>query len=315
MISNYKKMIQRFVKDYNLPINIYDKEMIEYYMGLYDFFPKDVYNNLINTIETKYDGNVDKWLDYCAGVRDRAIEKVKNTPEYIEFNEGDLKKYDIPNKGYGERNCYTEETDGKKFLSIDLKKANFQTLKYLDIIKEDTYDEFIKSVGGDDYIAGSKYLRQVIFGNCNPKRQIRVEKYLIDKIMNLVMEEVYPKYDVFSVNSDEVVFSLPTNVHCGPGSDDFVEDYVKKKLSLDIRVESVKIRKLPIVNCNGNNVDAYVRHNLITGKDTLKKVSTLFFPQVYKLFWGIPLNKNDRKVYVEDQIATFNEPLRICNGD
>ena len=35
---NSKKFYQRFVKDYNLPINVFEEDMFRYYMGLYDFF-------------------------------------------------------------------------------------------------------------------------------------------------------------------------------------------------------------------------------------------------------------------------------------
>ena len=35
-INNIKKFRQRFVKDYNLPINIFDDTLFEYYIQLYD---------------------------------------------------------------------------------------------------------------------------------------------------------------------------------------------------------------------------------------------------------------------------------------
>ena len=42
---------RRFVKDYNLPINVVDSPYFEYYMDLYDWFPKDEYQNLVNDID------------------------------------------------------------------------------------------------------------------------------------------------------------------------------------------------------------------------------------------------------------------------
>ena len=35
---NKKKLYQRFSKDYNLPINIFDEEIFEYYKVLYKIF-------------------------------------------------------------------------------------------------------------------------------------------------------------------------------------------------------------------------------------------------------------------------------------
>lgn len=51
------KLRQRFVKDYNLPINVFDEKLFNYYTNLYDFFPKEKWENLKsmvdeNTMET-----------------------------------------------------------------------------------------------------------------------------------------------------------------------------------------------------------------------------------------------------------------------
>ena len=180
------KLRQRFVKDYNLPINVFDERLFNYYVGLYDFFPREKWENLKALIDEKYNGNVELWLDYCAKVRDEAINYVMGTQRYTDFNTSDLSKYKLT-KNIGEHSYYTEATDGCKFISIDLKKANFQALKFVGVVEENTYDELIEKVGGDDYIKGSKYLRQVIFGKMNPGRTVTVEKYIMEKIMKFLM--------------------------------------------------------------------------------------------------------------------------------
>ena len=58
-------------------------------------------------------------------------------------------------------------------------------IKYVDpeiVLNADTYQDFIKKFADSDYIAESKYCRQVIWGKLNPKRHITVEKYMIDKV-------------------------------------------------------------------------------------------------------------------------------------
>ena len=180
-INNIKKFRQRFVKDYNLPINIFDDNLFEYYIQLYDFFPYPRYKETIEKIENEYDGCVEKWLEYCASVRDNAINGVMETDEYKKFNSMDLSQYNFT-PICGERSCYTEETNGKRFLSIDLRKANFQALKHVGVISDVTYEQFINRFGGDDYIANSKYLRQVIFGKRNPSRPIKIEKDLMSPV-------------------------------------------------------------------------------------------------------------------------------------
>ena len=74
-----------------------------------------------------------------------------------------LKEYDIDVK-VGEHSLYSEETNGKFYVSIDLKKANFQALKFAGVLDDVDYDHFMYKYGADEYIRNSKYLRQVIFG-------------------------------------------------------------------------------------------------------------------------------------------------------
>ena len=316
-INNIKKFRQRFVKDYNLPINIFDDNLFEYYIQLYDFFPYPRYKETIEKIENEYDGCVEKWLEYCASVRDNAINGVMETDEYKKFNSMDLSQYNFA-PICGERSCYTEETNGKRFLSIDLRKANFQALKYVGVISDATYEQFVNRFGGDDYIANSKYLRQVIFGKMNPSRQIKIEKYLMSKVYE-VIKDVTEKYSftIFSMNSDELIFAIPeefyNNCQDDENTREFINDIynlVGKNIGVEIKVEYIEVRRLPIVSANGTKIDAYERTNLFTNQKTLKKASTTFYPQIYKLWNEMPIEDYDMVFYFENQRATFNQELR-----
>lgn len=304
------KLKQRFVKDYNLPINIYDDRLFSYYIGLYDFFPVDTYVKLCQNVEEKYGGNVSLWLDDCAKVRDGAIFGVIESDKYKNFNDSKnlLKEYDIDVK-VGEHSLYSQETDGKRYVSIDLKKANFQALKFAGVLDDASYEDFITKYGGDEYIINSKYLRQVIFGKMNPGRTVKVEKYIVSKIHEIV-SPVFPDWKLYSFNSDELIYSLD-DFYPGEDTLNSIVGAVKELLGIDVRVECVEIKKLPIVNVNGNGVDAYVRTNINTNESVLKKASTTFFPQIYKLWKGMDIQDEDLYVYFDDQLAKFVEPLRL----
>ena len=313
--------MKRFCKDYNLPINVFTEDMFKYYSELYDFFPKDVWEKLCEKITNEYNGNVDLWLDYCAKVRDSAIIGTMETPEYKEFNACDMSRWDIPDgvPQVGEHSIYNEACDGRFFVSIDLKKANFQALKYAGVIKDETYKDFIYRHGGDDYIAESKYLRQVIFGKMNPGRTIKVEKYIMGKIYILVsyfFESL--GYELFSINSDELIFAEGNHSmfesYGSTKNIETIEKMIKDELGIDARVEYILVKRLNIVNANGNKVDAYVKHLVNTGEETLKKVSTTFYPQVYKIWKGQPIDKKDMMFFFEDQLAYFVEPLKLDYG-
>jgi len=322
---NTKKFYQRFAKDYNLPINVFDDEMFTYYMRLYDFFPNDIFEETTEMIVDDFHDNVEEWLNYCAEVRDNAILELVNNPLYEQFNTSPMTSYDIKYP-CGERSVYTQETDGKMFISIDLKKANFQALKYVGVLKDyDTYEKFIKHVGGDDYIANSKYLRQVIFGKCNPSRQIKVEKFLMCRVydgINIKMNN--HGWELYSFNSDELIYQATDKVYknnllnTSEGIKQCTREFlaningiISRYLDIDTTVECFTIKRLPIVNSNGNTVDAYVKKDFITGKEKLKKASTTFYPQIYKLWKNMPITEKDRVFYFENQLATFKESLKM----
>ena len=304
------KLKQRFVKDYNLPINIYDDRLFSYYIGLYDFFPVDTYVKLCQNVEEKYGGNVSLWLDDCAKVRDAAIFGVIESDKYKSFNDSKnlLKEYDIDIK-VGEHSLYSQETNGKRYVSIDLKKANFQALKFAGVLDDASYEDFITKYDGDEYIINSKYLRQVIFGKMNPGRTVKVEKYIVSKIHEIV-SPVFPEWKLYSFNSDELIYSLD-DFYPGEDTLNSIVGAVKELLGVEVRAECVEIKKLPIVNVNGNGVDAYVRTNINTNESVLKKASTTFFPQIYKLWKGKAIQDEDLYVYFDDQLAKFVEPLRL----
>jgi hypothetical protein len=311
-MDNTAKYI-RFTKDYNLPINLFNDEMFDYYRTLYkDFWPA-IAEELMEK-EIAECGSVDNWLVEYSKLRDKIIHTLEESDEYKDFNSRSLDEYTLHNKNFQERNIYTQETDGKTFLSIDLKKANFQALKYVGVIKDDTYEDFIKRMGGSDYFTNSKYLRQVIFGKLNPKKQMKVEKYLLCTVLQTLQ---YPMagLQLFSFGTDELVYERDgdfTHKEMLYIQSESIEKFIKTGLGLDIRVEPVKITRLPVVNSHGNTVDAYVRTNIITGEEKLKKVSTTFYPQVYKLWKGIPIEERDKKFFFENQIATFDNQLQMC---
>lgn len=311
-MDNREKLRQRFAKDYNLPINIFTEDMFAYYAHLYDFFPFGLWYNLNEKIDNEYDGNIEKWLDYCAKVRDEAINTVTASKEWQEFNYfEDMHKYDIEIP-IGEHSCYTEATVGKRFISIDLKKANFQALKYAGVLSDKTYEDFIERMGGDEYIKGSKYLRQVIFGKMNPSRQIKVEKYImynIYKFLKPLMDDL--PLELFSMNSDELIYEVKGPSTITDGITKEIEYDIFTHFGINVRVEYIVIGRLPIINARGNKIDAYIRKNIITGEETLKKASTTFYPQIYKIWKGQEVTEKDRVFFFEDQLATFNEPLKL----
>jgi len=154
--------------------------------------------------------------------------------------------------------------EGKKYLSIDMKKANWSVLKRYDppFINElpNSYEELLDKFGMPDVFKKSKSLRQYIFGNINPKRQIKAQRVVMQEIIDML-----GGLDITTecIKNDEVIYSykdinyLRDNVLSKIDRDRF-----KIKLSTVEKVENFRIDYVvdesenplykEIVGCNGN---------------------------------------------------------------
>ena len=312
---------KRFVKDFNLPINLVDSPYFEYYMDRYDFFPKEEWKNCLQTIETSFDGNVDKWLENYSQIRDNIITTIENSTAFQEFNNVDMKKIVLPTFSVGDLNIYNNSNTGKIFISIDLKKANFQALRRYNpeiVMNCKTYEELMEKFGGDDYFKKSKYTRQVIFGKLNPKKTIHFEKYLIGSIFgtpdNLLFTFLYNNTELVTVKSDEIVFEITDKTMVPDFNRNFLnllKKEIKEHNDLDVTVEAFHLSRIVCENHNGNTVDGYIRNFYLDNKSDLKNVSSIFHPQIYAFSKGLDLNENDLFFKAEDQTAKFCYPLKF----
>ena len=208
-------LCKRFVSDNNLPIPIlHDKEKFDYYLDLYEnlYHSRSLWESLCNEIDTKYNGDINEFLNTYYIIRDKMITDILENEKYQEFLKVDMSKFNVTEdlKKFPKGNVYNLDNIGKCFLSIDLKKGNFQAIKYFDksIVKnKDTYEEYVGHYIDSKYLQGSKYTRQVVFGKCNASRQIAIEKYLMSKFYESFNDKVgVLKLERF--NTDELVFEV-----------------------------------------------------------------------------------------------------------
>ena len=189
-----RELAKRFISDYKLPIPLINEKYFFYHLGLYqeDYNSLEYYFELLDMIGKKYGGNCNKFLEDYYNVRDKIITTIVESEAFQKFNTMDMNVFTIKDRpNITSDDIYNNDNIGKFFISIDLKKANFQTLRNIDkdiVFGADTYEEFIGKFTDLDYIKESKYARQVIFGKCNPKRHITAEKYFIMQTYKKVIE-------------------------------------------------------------------------------------------------------------------------------
>ena len=208
------------------------------------------------------------------------------------------------------KNLYTEENAGKEFISIDIRKANFSSL-YLyspDIFDgATTWEDYLWHFTAMQHIINSKYIRQVIMGACNPKRQIAYEKSLMTELANKLLKD---EYDVCCLNSDEIV------IRC-LNSDEKLFDAFKEKVkndytSYDGLGQFLKIEYFKLVRIAGT--DGWMKINpnasvYMADEVEIKGLESELYPQVIKYLCNLEISENDLVFYHNGRLAKFLRPI------
>ena len=190
--SNVK---ERFCKDCNIPLKLFQEPYFTDRLKLYD-----PYYNTLKKWElfikelAGYHCEQDYFEEYNR-VKDTAIREIQAAEGYKNFNAEDMNQYRVTHNNLPGKDIFKTSNDGKCFVSLDMVKANFSALRHYDssiFHNGDTWESFIGRYTQNQHMILSKYIRQVILGNCNPKRHITYEKYLMDMILTLLEEKGLP---------------------------------------------------------------------------------------------------------------------------
>lgn len=302
-----REIAKRFVSEEKLPIPILDGDMFKYHLDLYEdkFQSMTKYLELLDMIDSKFNGNDSDFLDYFYNVRENFIMNVKNSDVYNHFNTFSLNDFGVRQVNTRFRELYNEENVGKGFISVDLRKANFQALKYFDRYNElgNTYEDLVGMYTDLDYIKSSKYFRQVVFGQLNPSRQQTIEKYLTMKVLDDLKLCYWVKdEDIVTIKSDEIV--LFDNIDRLPISDD-----IKCNTGVDVKVERFKLDGYNFFS-NKENRKRFTFYYKDTS-DSLMGIPLQYHAIAFKLFYGMDLIENDYHFNYENIDCRFCDTFSI----
>lgn len=321
-----KELRNRFVSDYNLPIQVIQSPYFEERLELFndDFNSLDKWNWVNELIVNKFDGNYSDFLREYSEVRNKIITDTINSKAYIEFNNDKTlnDRFNLTNE-YSNRNLYTCEqvNDNDLFLAIDLSKANFQALKFYNreiVLNCDSYADFISNFTDLDYIKESKYTRQVIFGKMNPKRIIHIEKYIMQRIIesDCIKNNISPYFDIFSVNCDEVIFKLKDGFIKEYESlnkeflNTIIKDCIKNTIGIDVKISKFKLKLHHFkLHYSEANLFVFEKINLLGGKNNIMCCPSVYAPQVYKLLKNKEVTENDLVFYHNNELCKFLKPI------
>lgn len=319
-----KELAKRFISDYKLPIPLINKEYFFYHLALYqeDYNSLEYYFELLDMIGEKYGGDCNKFLEDYYKVREDIIQTITKSEAFQRFNGMDMNVYSIKNKvNITSNNIYKQSNIGKFFISVDLKKANFQTLRNIDkdiVFGADTYEDFIGEFTDLDYIKESKYTRQIIWGKCNPKRHITAEKYFITQIYkNVIKQYPYLSDKCVSLSNDEMIFKVEFLFYNDKLTCFTLREHIEKiakEIGFDVHVEFFHLRGYNLVFKESRSVRKtfFMKDYFCTdGKFKLIGVPLQYHSICYKLYKGQDLNEIDYHFDYEGMNARFCEEFDI----
>lgn len=300
MIELSNSVKQRFVKDFKLPINLVQDPYFDYFMDMYSeeyktYQKLELLNNLLAKCETQED-----FFQKGTVLSEKIKDFIKNTKAYAEFNSCDLTKFP-QNKNLSQQNIYIVPNIDKDLISIDLEKANFNCFRLFGLQEETgvkTYNQLINLFSNDEYFAESKMFRQVIFGDLNPARQQKIQRYIIGQLCNKLLEN---GCEISSASSDEIIIKNKTNT---VEIKDILKD-VPEEFKF-FRVEKFRFSRI------GEEHDFFIKETIQadgTPKLEFKNVPGHLFPQVFKQYKNMPLNDYDMMFYHDGYLAQFKEPV------
>jgi len=321
----------RFVNEHRLPIPVINEELFWYHLTMFDedFCTVYKWNSLIKSINNSFGGNPANFIDGFYEVREEVIQWVKNNPAYQKFNNMDMNVYAVDKNKYKQRarNIYNEGNIGTRLISIDLRKANFQAMNYVDreiMGNSDTYEEFIRKHTDIPLIVESKYFRQVIFGQLNPSRVFTVETYMVYQILDFITNYLPFKFEINSINADEIVISYNLDEYRENSfeNNDAIIDLpysIMSKLDIEVHVECFFLEGYNFYSNRRNrkHFTFYAKNftMLPDSKDVREKelmcVNGQFFSITYKLMNNLPLCDEDYHFNNCDVDCIFNDTFRI----
>jgi hypothetical protein len=332
---------KRFVKDTGLPINIYQEpyfldslitlnkdfdsinkfkqliKLLEFQgleSGTYEKFFFEEGSNIVEKVQKElisYDGY--KKVNHDNNFFKDELIFIRDTKKEYKFN----------------KNLYTQQNINKKFISIDLKQANFNTFCAFDIIDKEkykTYQDMIKNISNTnfEYYIESKQIRQIIFGGLMPKKVRQISEYIILNLLKFIEKNENLKniliFDNIIINNDEIVFELNENMNKIKLDELLNLFLIDKKYqfkfndyNFPLNIETFILKDIIDKNDKVYFIKEYFKldnnNQPLFIKQELKTVPGLFYLQFYKKMNDLVIGYNDLVFFYEGQIARFETDM------
>ena len=306
-VLQFTGLKKRFCKDCNLPINLFDEPYFTQRLKALDvqFDCVKKFDTFCADLE-KYDTE-QEYFEYYNTVKDSVINMIKDNTEYMKFLNDDFADVRVVTKNItlGNKNFYIEGNQDKTFISIDMKKANFSALRHYSpaIFKNvETWEQYIGFFTPSEHIRNSKYIRQVILGACNPKRQITYERYLMTMLYLHIKNELDGKVSFYSLGNDEIIISVAgTSVSAKEIKAAIAT--CPQKIGELVRFEMFDLQKVGDYGWMKVIYDEPERVEF-------KTINADIYHQIVKHYWNMPITEDDLVFRYNGVLARFLEGVK-----
>lgn len=304
---------RKFCKDCHLPISVFEEPYFSQRLNALNPMFGCVEKFRVFCASLKSFANEQEYFAHYNEIKDNIINHIKENSAYIDFLE--YAASDAINKKIEEfktiaskKDLYTEINNGGLFVSIDMIQANFTALHIYngDIFDgAECWEEFISRFTDNAHIINSKYIRQVIFGACNPKWQIRYEKYLMGILLDHLIKTI-PNINVYSYGDDENILSVRPG--CG-FSMKALREAVKScphNIGKCVRVDLFELTK--IAGTDGwmkSYYDAQPGSYIAEPRAEFKCLDADIYHQIVKHYYCKEITEDDLVIYHNGMLARF----------
>lgn len=309
MFEITSKLKQRFCKDNGISLQLFKSPYFEERIALFGF--TDKWNSFVEFVSNNFE-STDAYFAYCSNLEETIINFVKNSEAFKALNADDMNKY--PHKEIPKRDAYKAICIGKKFISIDMRKANFSALvtygklNGYEFVDTYNYVDFIKQFTEYDYLADSKHMRQVIFGHCNSKRLTTYQSYLMSEVLDAIINANIgiTSDNIYGLNSDEILLQVD--------DDEIITKVSKLILNMSYSADSMlaniplKFETYTVGRLNGTEAFIKLFNN---GDYELKCVNPYEAPFVYRYMKNQSYVDTDMYFMFEKKLAKLVEAPTI----
>lgn len=299
MVLDSIKLKKKFCKDCNIPISVFDNPY--FYQRLCTL--ESVYHGIekfdLFCDELEAYDNEQEYFEHYNSVKEQIIGTLRENAAFQRF----LLDSFTTTMEFPERNVYIEDNNGEAFISIDMKKANFSALRHYDpsIFNGcESWEEYVSNFTDDQHIISSKYIRQVVLGACNPKKQMQYEKWLMGCLTRHIVK-IHPRAKVFSLGNDEIILQVGDN--CGFSLNDLRETIRNEPNRIG---DLVKVELFNLEKIHGTN--GWIKYNY---DDTIsfKCLDGDTIHQVVKHYFGEQITKDDLVFCHNGKLAMYMEAI------